>query len=58
MDAESVQKTLKLSNFTTTYAILMKLTIDTDVNKVFLQAKSWGISQGGRWRKQKTLKMS
>ena len=36
MDAESVQKTLKLSNFTTTYTILMKLTIDTDVNKVFL----------------------
>ena len=28
MDAESMQKTLKIFNFTTTYAILMKRTTD------------------------------
>ena len=35
MDDESIQKTLKLFNLTTIFGILMKLTIDTDVNKVF-----------------------
>ena len=39
MDAESIQKTF---NFTTTYAILMKLTTDIYLNKVFHLAKYWG----------------
>ena len=37
MDAESIQKI----NFTTTYAIMMKLTTDIYLNKVFHLAKSW-----------------
>ena len=47
MDTESIQKTLKILNFTTTYAILMKLTTDIYIyiylNKVFHLAKSWGV---------------
>ena len=39
MDAESIQKTF---NFATTYAILMKLTTDIYLNKVFHLAKYWG----------------
>ena len=35
IDAESKQKTLKIFNFTTTYAILMKITADIYLNKVF-----------------------
>ena len=44
MDTESIQKTLKILNFTTTYAIPMKLTIDIYLNKVFHLAKSWDVS--------------
>ena len=43
MDAESIQETLKTFNFTTIYAILMKLTTDIYLNKVFHLAKSWGV---------------
>ena len=43
MDAESIQETLKIFNFTTIYAILMKLTTDIYLNKVFHLAKSWGV---------------
>ena len=43
MDAESTQETLKIFNFTTTYAILIKLTKNIYLNKVFHLAKSWGV---------------
>ena len=43
MDTESIQKTLNILNFTTTYAILMKLTSDIYRNKVFHLAKSWDV---------------
>ena len=33
MNTESIQKTLKIFHFTTTYAILMKLTTDIYFNK-------------------------
>ena len=46
MYAVSIQKTLKTLNFTTTYAILMKLTTDIYLNKVFHLAESWGVSSG------------
>ena len=39
MDAELTQKI----NFTTTYAIMMELTADIYLNKVFHLAKSWGV---------------
>ena len=45
MDTESIQKTLKISNFTTTNAIMIKRTIDIYPNKVFHLAKSWIVSQ-------------
>ena len=41
MDGESIQKTF---NFTTTNAILMKLTTDVYLNKVFHLAKSWSVT--------------
>ena len=41
METESIQKALKIFNFTTTYAILMKLTRDIYLNKFFHLAKSW-----------------
>ena len=44
METESIQKTLKIFNFTTTYAILMKLTTDIYLNKLFHLAKSWCLS--------------
>ena len=40
MDAESIQKTFKIYNFTTTYTILMKLTTDVYLNMFFNLAKS------------------
>ena len=40
MDAESVQK----SNFTATNAIMIKLTTDIYLHKVFHLAKSWGVT--------------
>ena len=43
MDIESIQKTLKIFHFTTTYATLMKLATDIYLNKVFHLAKSWGV---------------
>ena len=43
MDAESAQETLKIFNFTTTYAILIKLTKNIYLNKLFHLAKSWGV---------------
>ena len=42
MDAESIKKTF---NFTTTNAILVKLTTDIYLNKVFHLAKSWSVTQ-------------
>ena len=44
MDVESMQKTLKTFNFTTTNAILMKLAADLYLNKVFHLERSWGIT--------------
>ena len=44
MDAKLIQKTLKIFNFTTTYAILIKLTTDIYLKKVFHLGKSWGLS--------------
>ena len=44
MDIESVQKSSKFFSFTTTYAILLKLTTDIYHNMVFHLAKSWGVS--------------
>ena len=59
MDTESIQKTLKISNFTTTNAILMKRTIDIYPNKVFHLAKSWIVSQRVyKGVKKKTPKIS
>ena len=57
MDAESMQKTFKSFNFTTTNAILMKLIIDIDLNKVFHLPKSWGVRVEESIN-QKTHKMS
>ena len=39
MDAESIQKTLNIFISTTTYAILMKITADIYLSKVFQLAK-------------------
>ena len=44
MDTESIQKTLTFLNFTTAYAILMKLTTDIYLNKVFHLTNSRGVS--------------
>ena len=44
MDAELVQKSLKLHNFATTNAILMKPTTNIYYNKIFHLAKSWGVT--------------
>ena len=41
MNAESIQKTF---NFTTPNAILIKLTTGIYFNKLFLFAKSWGVT--------------
>ena len=43
MDAESIQETLKIFNFTTTFTIQMKRTTDIYLNKVFHLVKSWGV---------------
>ena len=43
MDAESMQETLNIFNFITAHAILMKLTTDIYLNKVFHLAKSWSV---------------
>ena len=58
MDAESTQETLKIFNFTTTYAILIKLTKNIYLNKLFHLAKSWGvIHRVQEGLKKKTHKM-
>ena len=44
MDAESIQKTLNIFNLTITYAILIKLSTNMYLNKVFPLAKFWGIT--------------
>ena len=44
MDAESIRKHLKVFNFTTTYAILKKLTTNTFLNKFFHMARSWDVT--------------
>ena len=44
MDTEAIKKTLRILNFTTAYAILIKLTTDIYLNKVFHLAKSWSVS--------------
>ena len=41
METESIQKTLQIFYFTTTYAILMKRTTDIYLNKFFHLAKFW-----------------
>ena len=46
MDAETIEETLKIFNFTTTYAILMELTKNIYLNKVFHLAKSWVVIHG------------
>ena len=43
MDSESAQETLKIFNFTATYATLMELTKNIYLNKIFHLAKSWGV---------------
>ena len=58
MDAESIQKILKIFELTTTYAILMKLTTDIYLNKFFHLAESWCNSYGVESANKKTLKMS
>ena len=45
MDAESIRKTLKIFNFTNSNAILMKITADMYLNKVFHLAKSWDVKR-------------
>ena len=57
MDAESIQKTFlkKFFNFTTTNSILMKLTADIYLKKVFHLAKSWGITHRLQVGKSKKL---
>ena len=44
MDAESMQKKLKTFNYTTTNAIVMKLTTDIYLNKVFHLTKFWDVT--------------
>ena len=44
MDAELIQKSLKIVNFTTTNAILITLTTGIYLNKIFHLAKSWGVT--------------
>ena len=44
MDSEVIEKTMKNFNFTTTNAILIKLTTNMYLNKVFHLAKSWGVT--------------
>ena len=44
MDTESIQETLKIFDFTTAYAMLMRLITDMYLNKFFPLAKSWGLS--------------
>ena len=44
MAAESIRKTLKIVNFTNTNAILIKLTTDTYLKKVFHFPKCWGVT--------------
>ena len=44
MDAQSIQKTLNIFNCTTTYAILMKVTTNMYLIKVFHFTKSWGVT--------------
>ena len=43
LNAESIQKSLKTFDFTTTYAILMNLTTDIYLDKIFELATSWGV---------------
>ena len=43
MDAESIQKNVKIFNFTTTNAIQMKLTTDIYLNKIFSFGKILGL---------------
>ena len=44
IDPESMNQYEKLFNFTTTYAILIKLTADIYLNKIFCLEKSWGVT--------------
>ena len=43
LNAESIQKSLKTFDFTTTYAILMNLTTDIYLDKIFELETSWGV---------------
>ena len=44
MDSEVIEKTMKNFNFTTTNAILIKLTTNMYLNEVFHLVKSWGVT--------------
>ena len=44
MDAESMQKNLNIFNYTTTNAIVMKLSANIYLNKVFHLPKSWDVT--------------
>ena len=44
MDAETIQKFLKIYNFATTNAFLMKVTTNVYLKKMFHFAKSWGVT--------------
>ena len=59
MDAESMQKNLKIFNYTTTNAIVMKLTTDIYLNKDFHLPKSWDVTHRVKeCINKKTQKMS
>ena len=44
MDSEVTEKTFENFNFTTINAILIKLTTNMCLNKIFHLAKSWGVT--------------
>ena len=59
MDTESIQKTLQILTFVTTYTILMKRTADIHLNKVFHFAEFWGVSHSEyKGANKKMIKMS
>ena len=59
IDAESIRRTFKTFNFTSIFAILMKLTTDIYLGQVFYLAKSWGVTRRVKESvNKKNLKMS
>ena len=58
MDAESVRKTLKIINLTTTNAILMKRGTIMYIPKIFHFPKNWGVQDRALQSiKEKRLRM-